>query len=215
MQNRTWQPPDFFQLNGKFVTLIPLIPERDINALYAASHGSPEKEAVWNYLFYGPFDTPFMMKDWMETNLAGKCDPLTWTVFENSANTPVGIVALLAIAHNHGRAEIGHVWFTPAVHKSKVNTESQFLLLQHLFDRHSYRRVEWKCDSLNHASRTTAARMGFIYEGRFRQHMFVRGKNRDTDWFAMTDKEWPRCKNNFEKWLDSNEKISLMELNNS
>ncbi|MDZ8080693.1 MAG: GNAT family protein [Nostoc sp. DcaGUA01] len=151
----------------------------------------------------------------METNLAGKCDPLTWTVFENSGNTPVGIVALLAIAHNHGRAEIGHVWFTPAVHKSKVNTESQFLLLQHLFDRHSYRRVEWKCDSLNHASRTTAARMGFIYEGRFRQHMFVRGKNRDTDWFAMTDKEWPRCKNNFEKWLYSNEKISLMELNNS
>ncbi|MDZ8080694.1 MAG: hypothetical protein RMX35_16720 [Nostoc sp. DcaGUA01] len=63
MQNRTWQPPDFFELNGKFVTLIPLIIERDINALYAASHGSPEKEAVWNYLFYGPFDTPFMMKD--------------------------------------------------------------------------------------------------------------------------------------------------------
>ncbi|BAY78146.1 GCN5-related N-acetyltransferase [Nostoc linckia NIES-25] len=214
MQNRTWQPPDFLQLNGQFVRLNPLIIERDIDALYAASHGSHEKEAVWNYLFYGPFDSPSIMKDWMEKNLAGKSDPLTWTVFENSANTPVGIVALLAIAHNHGRAEIGHVWFTPAVHKSKANTESQFLLLQHLFDRHSYRRVEWKCDSLNHASRTTAARMGFIYEGRFRQHMFVRGKNRDTDWFAMTDKEWPRCKSNFEKWLYSNEKISLMELNN-
>ncbi|MFN6559268.1 MAG: GNAT family N-acetyltransferase [Nostoc sp. ChiSLP01] len=214
MQNRTWQPPDYFRLNGQFVTLNPLILERDIDALYAASHGSPEKEAVWNYLFYGPFDSPLAMKDWMEKNLASKSDPLTWTVFENSANTPVGIVALLAIAHNHGRAEIGHVWFTPAVHKSKVNTESQFLLLQHLFDRHSYRRVEWKCDSLNHASRTTAARMGFVYEGRFRQHMFVRGKNRDTDWFAMTDKEWPRCKSNFEKWLYSNEKVSLMELNN-
>ncbi|MBD2680090.1 MULTISPECIES: GNAT family N-acetyltransferase [Nostoc] len=215
MHNRTWQPPDFVQLNGQFVTLNPLIPQRDIDALYAASHGSPEKEAVWNYLFYGPFDSLSTMKDWMETNLTGKSDPLTWTVFENSANTPVGIVALLAIAHNHGRAEIGHVWFTPAVHKTKVNTESQFLLLQHLFDRHCYRRVEWKCDSLNHASRTAAARMGFIYEGRFRQHMFVRGKNRDTDWFAMTDKEWPRCKTNFERWLYSNEKISLMELNNS
>ncbi|MEH2068248.1 MAG: GNAT family protein [Nostoc sp.] len=215
MQNRTWQRPDFFQINGQFVTLSPLIPERDIDVLYAASHGSPEKEAVWNYLFYGPFDSPWTMKDWLETNLADKSDPLTWTVFENSANTQVGIVALLAIAPNHGRAEIGHVWFTPAVHKSKVNTESQFLLLQHLFERHSYRRVEWKCDSLNHTSRTTAARMGFIYEGRFRQHMFVRGKNRDTDWFAMTDKEWPRCKGNFEKWLYSNEKISLMELNNS
>jgi RimJ/RimL family protein N-acetyltransferase len=215
MQNRTWQPPEILKLKGKFVTLSPLVIERDIDALYAASHGSPEKEAVWNYLFYGPFDAPSAMKDWMETNLASKSDPLTWTVFEKSGNIQVGIVALLAIAPDHGRAEIGHVWFTPAVQKSKVNTESQFLLLQHLFDDHSYRRVEWKCNSLNHASRTTAARMGFIYEGRFRQHMFVRGKNRDTDWFAMTDKEWPRCKSNFEKWLYSNEKMSLMELNNS
>jgi RimJ/RimL family protein N-acetyltransferase len=89
------------------------------------------------------------------------------------------------------------------------------LLLKHLFDRHNYRRVEWKCNALNHASRTTAARMGFIYEGRFRQHMFVRGKNRDTDWFAMTDKEWGRCKANFEKWLYSEEKFSLMELNHT
>ena len=215
MQDRTWQPPGFIQLNGQFVTLRPLIPERDVETLYVASHGTPEKEAVWNYLFYGPFDRPSTMKDWMEKNIVSKSDPLTWTVFENSANTQVGIVALLAIVPNHGRAEIGHVWFTPAVHKSKINTESQFLLLQHLFDRHSYRRVEWKCNSLNHASRTTATRMGFIYEGRFRQHMFVRGKNRDTDWFAMTDKEWSRCKGNFEKWLYSHENVSLMELNNS
>ncbi|MEH2178643.1 GNAT family N-acetyltransferase [Nostoc sp.] len=215
MQHQTWQPPEFLQLNGQFVTLRPLVTERDIDALYAASHGTPEKEAVWNYLFYGPFDRSSTMKDWMEKNIVSKSDPLTWTVFENSANTQVGIVALLAIVPNHGRAEIGHVWFTPAVHKSKINTESQFLLLQHLFDRHSYRRVEWKCNSLNHASRTTATRMGFIYEGRFRQHMFVRGKNRDTDWFAMTDKEWSRCKSNFEKWLYSHENVSLMELNNN
>ncbi|MBN3897707.1 MAG: GNAT family N-acetyltransferase [Nostoc sp. NOS(2021)] len=215
MQNRTWQPPEFLQLNGQFVTLKPLIPERDVDTLYAASHGTPEKEAIWNYLFYGPFDSPSTMKDWMEKNIVSKSDPLTWTVFENLTNTQVGILALLAIAPNHGRAEIGHVWFTPSVHKSKINTESQFLLLQHLFDHHSYRRVEWKCNSLNHASRTTATRMGFIYEGRFRQHMFVRGKNRDTDWFAMTDKEWSRCQSNFEKWLYSHDNISLMELNNS
>lgn len=215
MLQPTWRSPDLLQLNGQFVTLKPLLPERDTEALYAASHGTPEKEAVWRYLFYGPFESIFVMKDWMEQNLAGKSDPLTWTVFENSANMPVGIVALLAITPSHGRAEIGHVWFTPTVHKSKVNTESQFLLLQHLFDRHNYRRVEWKCDALNHASRTAAARMGFIYEGRFRQHMFVRGKNRDTDWFAMTDKEWERCKANFEKWLYSGEELSLMELNHS
>ncbi|MHC5674544.1 GNAT family N-acetyltransferase [Nostoc sp.] len=214
MQDRTWQPPEFLQLQGQFVTLRPFVPLRDIDALYAASHGTPEKEAIWNYLYYGPFDSPSTMKDWMERNTLNKSDTLTWTVFENSANIQVGTVALLGIVPEHGRAEIGHVWFALTVHKSKVNTESQFLLLQHLFDHHLYRRVEWKCDSLNHASRTTATRMGFIYEGRFRQHMFVGGRNRDTDWFAMTDKEWPRCKGNFEKWLDSTAKISLMELNN-
>jgi RimJ/RimL family protein N-acetyltransferase len=186
-----------------------------VEALYTASHGSAEKESVWNYLFYGPFDSLSTMQDWMKEEMVGKSDPLTWTVFENSTNTQVGVVALLAIAPNHGRAEIGHVWFTPIVHKSKVNTESQFLLLRHLFDRQAYRRVEWKCDALNHASRTTATRMGFIYEGRFRQHMVVRGRSRDTDWFAMTDKEWERCKANFEKWLYSEEKLSLTELNHS
>jgi RimJ/RimL family protein N-acetyltransferase len=214
MQQRSWQAPKYIQLNGQFVTLKPLIPERDVDELYANSHNTPEKESVWNYLFYGPFENPSAMQHWMEREMIGKSDPLAWTVFENSSNTQVGIVTLLAIVPNHGRAEIGHVWFTTAVHKSKVNTESQFLLLQHLFDHHSYRRVEWKCDALNHASRTTAARMGFLYEGRFRQHMIVRGRNRDTDWFAMTDKEWERCKVNFEKWLYSNEKLSLMELNN-
>src|SRR5205085_959510 len=101
--------------------------------------------------------------------------------FENSSNSQVGIVGLLAIFPNHGRAEIGHVWFSPSVHITKVNTESQFLLLKHLFDHHLYRRVEWKCDTLNHASRTTATRMGFLYVGRFRQHMVIRGRNRDTD----------------------------------
>ncbi|MEO0533689.1 MAG: GNAT family N-acetyltransferase [Cyanobacteria bacterium P01_A01_bin.123] len=139
MQQRTWQSPELLQISGQYVTLKPLIPNRDVAALYAASHGSHEKEAVWSYLFYGPFNNLSAMKDWMEKEMIGKSDPLTWTVFENSTNTQVGVVALLAIAPNHGRAEIGHVWFTPNVHKSKVNTESQFLLLQYLFEQQAYR----------------------------------------------------------------------------
>ncbi|WP_346294129.1 GNAT family protein [Sphaerothrix gracilis] len=192
MQKQSWQSPEHIQLNGKFVTLKPLIPERDVGELYSCSHGKPEKEAVWRYLFYGPFKSSSAMQEWMNRKMIGKSDPLVWTVFENLSNTQVGIVGLLTIVPDHGRAEIGHVWFSPTVHKSKVNTESQFLLLQYLLDNHSYRRAEQKCDVLNHASRTTAARMGFLYEGRFRQHMIIRGKNRDTDWFAMTDKEWGR-----------------------
>lgn len=214
MQQRTWQAPELLQLDGQFVTLKPLVPGRDVEALYAASHGTPEKEAVWNYMFYFPFGSLSAMKDWLEEEMVGHAEPLTWTVFENATNTQVGMVALFAIAPLHGRAEIGDVWLTPGVHKTKINTESQFLILRHLFDDHTYRRVEWKCDALNHASRTTAARMGFIYEGRFRQHMWMKGKNRDTDWFAMTDKEWTRCKDNFEKWLYSDITTSLTELNN-
>ena len=215
MQQHPWQAPDLLRLNGQFVTLKPLVPERDAEALYAASHGTPEKEAIWNYMFYRPFESLAAMKDWMEAEMVGKAEPLTWTVFEKTTNIQVGMVSLFAIVPDHGRAEIGNVWFTPSVHKTKVNTETQFLLLQHLFNAHTYRRVEWKCNALNHASRTAAARMGFIYEGRFRQHMVLHGKNRDTDWFAMTDKEWGRCKANFERWLYSGEKLSLMELNHS
>lgn len=214
MREHVWKSPEYLELNGQFVTLKPLVLERDIDELYRKSHGTAEKEAVWNYLLYGPFESPAVMQTWMAAEMLGRADLLTWTVFENSSETQVGVVALLAIVPEHGRAEIGHVWFSPTVHKTKVNTESQFLLLQHLFDRHAYRRAEWKCDSLNHASRTTAARMGFRYEGRFRQHMLNRGRNRDTDWFAMTDKEWGRCRVNFERWLYSGEPLSLMELNN-
>ncbi len=215
MQDQNWQSPAFLELKGQFVTLTPLLPDEDVDALYAVSHGTLEKEAIWTFLPYGPFASSAAMKHWMQAEMINQADLLTWTVFEKLANAQVGMVALLAIAPDHGRAEIGHVWFSTAVHKSKVNTEVQFLLLQHLFDHHRYRRVEWKCNALNHASRTTAARMGFIYEGRFRQHMVVKGKNRDTDWFAMTNKEWPRCKSNFETWLYTEQQVSLMELNNS
>ena len=129
MQDRSWRSPENIQLSGQFVTLKPIVPERDVARLYLGSHGTPEKEAVWSYMSYGPFDSPSAMKAWMERDMSGKSDLLTWTVFENLSNSQVGIVALLAIVPNHGRAEIGHVWFSPAVHKSKVNTESQFLLL--------------------------------------------------------------------------------------
>jgi RimJ/RimL family protein N-acetyltransferase len=103
------------------------------------------------------FESLSMMKDWMVEEMVDHSNRLPWTVFENSTNTQVGMMALIAITPVHGRVEIGYVWLTPSVHKTKVNTESQFLMLRHLFDDHDYRRVEWKCDSLNHASRTAAA----------------------------------------------------------
>jgi len=214
MNNRTWQPPELIPLVGTYVQLLPLVPERDTPQLYRISHGTPEKESLWTHLPYGPFADVAQMQLFLETELFGKVDPLIWIVVDPISQMAVGSVGLLAIVPDHGRAEIGHVWFTPAVQRTKINTETQFLLLVYLFDQLGYRRVEWKCNSLNHASRTTAARMGFTFEGRFRQHMLLKGLNRDTDWFAMTDKEWPQRKINFEKFLYSSEKLSLTALNN-
>jgi RimJ/RimL family protein N-acetyltransferase len=113
----------------------------------------------------------------------------------------------------HGRAEIGHVWMSAQVHRSGVNTRAQFLVLKYLLDELKYRRVEWKCNARNAASREAAHRMGFVFEGRFRQHMIVKGLSRDTDWFSLTDKDWPRCKASFEAWLESDGRLSLRELN--
>lgn len=210
----SWPAPEHKTLEGNFVTLRPFVPSRDIEALFSISHGSPEKEAIWRYLPYGPFASAQEMQSYYSSHLSGVRDPLLWTIFSGETQQPVGTNAFLAIVPEHGRAEIGHVWITPSVHRSKINTESQFLLLKHLFDDLKYRRAEWKCDSLNHASRTAAARMGFTFEGRFRQHMVIRGVNRDTDWFSMTDKEWPRCRQNFNTWLYGSERTSLMALNN-
>lgn len=214
MQQRTWALPGWMPLEGQFVTLSPLDPERDAEPLYAASHGTPAKETVWTYLPYGAFESALAMQEWLHKEMLEPVDVLPYTVFENVTETQVGVVALRALVPEYGCAEIGDVWFTPTVQRSKVNTESQYLLLRHVFDTHAYRRVGWECNTLNHASRTTAARMGFLYEGRFRQHMWVKGQNRDTDWFAMTDKEWSRCKGNFEQWLYVDDKTSLRELNN-
>ncbi|MBW3636020.1 MAG: GNAT family N-acetyltransferase [Armatimonadetes bacterium] len=211
MQN-SWQYPSIESLQGETVLLLPLDPTRDAVTLYEISHGTPEREVIWKFLPYGPFADSSQMQTWMQEEMTGKPDPIVFTVFDTHTRRQVGSVALMSINAAHGRAEIGHVWFSPEVHKTKVNTESQYLLLKYLFDFLHYRRVEWKCDSLNHASRTAAARMGFLFEGRFRQHMVIRAKNRDTDWFAMTDKEWPRCKANFEAWLRSSGDTSLTEL---
>jgi len=211
--NPSWSHPEFISLEGHFVRLEPFDSSRHGAALYETSHGSPAKEAVWNYLFYGPFASAQAMASWYDSNLAGRKDPLVWTTVQLSTGQAVGISTLLNISADHGRAEIGHVWFGPEVHRTAVNTETQYLLLKHLLDHHRYRRVEWKCDSLNLPSRTTALRMGFAYEGRFFQHMMVKGKNRDTDWFAMLDRDWPIRRSNFERWLYSGEKLSLSRLN--
>ena len=210
---KPWTFPESLRLEGKYVTLRPFSVTNDVDELFEISHGDPSKEAIWDYLYYGPFPDRKDMETWYKEELLVKQDIVPWVILGTETASIIGFVAFMSIVPAHGRAEIGHVWLTPSAHKSKANTEAQFLLLSHIFDTHRYRRVEWRCNSLNHASRTAATRLGFTFEGRFRKHMFLKGENRDTDWFAMTDFDWPRVKANFLTYLRSDTKVSLMKLN--
>ena len=208
----SWPLPERRIFAGEFVTLTPLDARRDAAPLFAASHGTPEVEALWRYLPYGPFADASDLRDWLLWIQDGT-DPLFFTVNSLGARRPVGMVSILSIVPEHGRAELGHIWYSPAAQRTKINTESVYLLLRHLFDELHYRRAEWKCDDRNQASKRAALRLGFQYEGLFRQHQIVKGENRDTAWFSMLDSEWPRRKANFERWLYEDHSISLSEMN--
>lgn len=206
-----WPSPQRRVFEGQFVSLAPLDAARDAAELFAITHGSPDIEALWDYLPYGPFASANAMRDWL-LSMQKSDDPLFFTVFDQKKRS-VGNLSLMSVAPGHGRAEIGHVWYAPIVQRTKVNTESVFLLLSYLFDELGYRRAEWKCNNRNEASKKAALRLGFQYEGLFRQHLVVKGENRDTAWFSMLDNEWPRYRANFRRWLYEDDSPSLSQLN--
>lgn len=187
-------------LEGRFVVLRPIDPEADAEALHAGSHGDAGTEGLWTYMPYGPFDGVPAMRRWLN-GCATSEDPLFFAVEDRRRSMAVGMVSFLNIVPEMRRLELGHIWYSPAVQRSKVNTESVYLMLREVFDRLGYRRAEWKCDALNARSRMAALRLGFRFEGIFRQHMIVKGRNRDTAWFALIDGEWPAVKTNMERWL--------------
>lgn len=200
--------------NGKFVTLSPVSPQADAGELFEGSHGSELCEQIWTYMGYGPFDNVKAMRAWLEDGV-GSNDPLFFTVRHRESGRRVGMASFLNIASDMRRLELGHIWYSPDSQKSNVNTEAVYLMLCEAFDTHKYRRVEWKCDSLNERSRLAALRLGFRFEGVFRQHMIIKGRNRDTAWYALTDSEWPEVKKNMRMWLYENPdgRLSLTELN--
>ena len=201
---------------GKFITLAPINPQTDVVELYECSHGSHTQEQIWTYMSYGPFDSTHSMKMWLEEGALSE-DPLFFTVHHLESKQRVGMVSFLNIVADMQRLELGHIWYSPDSQRSNVNTEAIYLMLCEAFDRLKYRRVEWKCDSLNEKSRSAALRLGFKFEGIFRQHMIIKGRNRDTAWFSMLDDEWAAIKKNMEMWLYQNpdQQLSLTALNNS
>ncbi|MYC78381.1 GNAT family N-acetyltransferase [Candidatus Poribacteria bacterium] len=208
--------PQRADYKGKLITLSPVNPQTDVAELYACSHGSHIKEQIWTYMSYGPFDHNYSMQSWLEEGTASS-DPLFFTVHHLESKQRVGMVSFLNIVPDMRRLELGHIWYSPNAQRSNVNTEVIYLMLCEAFDRLKYRRVEWKCDSLNERSRAAALRLGFKFEGIFRQHMIIKGRNRDTAWYSMLDSEWTAIKKNMEMWLYQNpdRKLSLTALNSS
>ena len=200
MTDLEWKParhPRRIALEGSSVTLEPVDPARHARALYAAADGAP---AIWDYLPYGPFENREAFTEWLEARAASE-DPLFYALVDRGSSAARGMASYMRMAPEHGVIEIGHIWFAPELQRTRKATEAIFLMAKTAFDDLGYRRLEWKCDSLNMPSRRAADRFGFTFEGIFRQHMIVKGRNRDTAWFSMTDGEWPSRKAAFEAWL--------------
>ena len=188
-------------------------PINDLEELYSGSHGDATTEALWAYMPYGPFESRDAMGEWLE-KCSRSIDPMFLTVHQLELKRRVGMVSFLNFVGAARTVELGHIWYQPGAQRSSVNTESVYLMLREAFDVQRCRRVEWKCNALNARSRAAALRLGFSFEGIFRQHLIVKGQNRDSAWFSMLDREWPAVRANMETWLRaSNQRPSLRALN--
>lgn len=183
-------------LEGRHVRLAPLAVEHSA-ALHAANLAD---DAIWDYLGYGPFADAAAYAAWVAT-VAGKPDPCFFGIFPEGAATPAGVAALMRVDVANGSVEVGHICLSPRLQRTRAATEAILLLAEWAFGA-GYRRFEWKCDAGNAPSRRAAARYGFAFEGVFRQHLIVKGRNRDTAWFAMIDRDWPELRAAHVRWLD-------------
>jgi RimJ/RimL family protein N-acetyltransferase len=202
-----WQPrprPDAVTLTGSYCRLERLDPGRHAGELFAADGADPDG-ITWTYLPYGPFDDLATYTSWV-SEVAARDDPYFFAVVDTDPGSPTrdraaGVLSLLRITPEAGSIEVGHIHLSPALQQTRASTEAQFLLMSYVFDGLGYRRYEWKCDALNAPSRRAAERLGFTYEGIFRQSQVVKGRNRDTAWYAMVDADWPRVREAFQAWL--------------
>jgi len=195
------RPLERRRLQGRYVALEPVDPDAHAEALWHAAHdGSPEAGRVWTYIAYGPFTDVAEMHGWL-LGIARSDDPLFLAAI--GSDGPVGMAAFMNVDPAMRHLELGNIWYAPSAQRTEANTEVAFLMLQEAFERLGHRRVEWKCDALNERSRAAALRLGFTFEGVFRQHMVIKGRNRDTAWFAMLDHEWPSAREAFQAWLSA------------
>ncbi len=189
-------PPQRVVLEGRYTRLEP-IGVQHVAGLYAQAR---DDAARFAYLFDEAPETEADMAAWVQ-HAAAKDDPLMWAVIDAATGTAVGRQSLMRIVPEHGVIEVGNIYWGPAMAGTRLATEALFLHARYVFDTLGYRRFEWKCNDRNAPSKAAAARFGFAFEGVFRQHMIVKGENRDTAWFAMLDGDWPRLRDEYERWL--------------
>ena len=196
-----WAPvpfPEPVSLEGRFCRLERLDPDRHARALYQANANDSDGRN-WTYLAYGPFPSFEVYQAWVRES-AVKYDPQFFAIIDLALQRPVGVCSYLRIDPDNGTIEVGHLCFSPLLQQKPAATEAMYLMMKHAFGL-GYRRYEWKCDSLNGPSRRAALRLGFSFEGIFRQAVVVKGRNRDTVWFSVIDREWPSLQQAFEEWL--------------
>ncbi len=196
-----WTPPPRpprQTLTGQYCRVEPLDIESHAAELHRANNLDPGGRA-FTYLSSGPFDSLESYRQWISATCLGN-DPLFHAIIDSDTGKAVGVASYMRIDPPNGVIEVGHLNFSPLLQQTRAATEAMHLMMKHAFAL-GYRRYEWKCDSLNAPSRAAARRLGFSYEGRFIQAIVYKGRNRDTDWFSITDREWPAIRAAHEQWL--------------
>ncbi|WP_437889686.1 GNAT family N-acetyltransferase [Phytobacter sp. V91] len=216
-----WLPRPFPQrviLEGQYCRLEPLRVE-SAAALFAAYSLNGDGRS-WTWLLREPDNDVGSFTAWV-ASVCELQDPIHFAVIDKQTQSPVGTLALMRIDAKNGVIEVGHVHFSPLLTRTPASTEAQWLLMRYAMETLGYRRYEWKCNSLNEPSRRAALRLGFQFEGRFRQALVIKGHNRDTDWFSVIDSDWPQLDKALRKWLaadnftaDGKQRYSLESLRN-
>jgi RimJ/RimL family protein N-acetyltransferase len=185
---------------GKYCRVARLGPEHHAVALFEANSTDPTG-ANWTYLPYGPYPTLDEYRAWL-ASVAAEEDPMFFAIVDATTGQAVGVASFLRISIDDGSIEVGNINYSPLLQRTRMSTEAMYLMMARVFDDWGYRRYEWKCNALNEPSLAAARRLGFTYEGTHRKAKVVKGRNRDTAWFSITDDEWPPIKQGFLRWLD-------------
>jgi RimJ/RimL family protein N-acetyltransferase len=197
-----WKPvllPRPVTMRGRYVAVEPLDADRHSSALWNAVRGH---EQVWNWLSDGPHHRELDLHRALAEKQASTSALFFAILPEEAEICAAGYASYMRIEPAHGVVEVGNILLSPRLQRTRAATEAMYLMARHIFDDLGYRRYEWKCNAQNEPSRRAALRLGFSFEGIFRQHMVIKDRSRDTAWFAMLDGEWPARKRAFEKWLD-------------